>query len=490
VVRTGLSDRVGPAERSGEDDVSSDHPDSDTGSTPKVSGVGFRLWTRPVASANVRDSQPASTIAEAVAPPRGTALNSMAAEANDRRYTMAGAPQRDGDAYRDVDDPWRDPDAMVGPGRPAVQESPKAPVNSAATRKLGMRELILGRKVSHISLIILAVTALLIGFAGGVVGRKTAQVVETFTNSKVTLSTRGTAQPPASGFAKVAAAVENSVVEIMTASDERFEQGSGVITDGRGYIVTNNHVITAAADKPDEYKLSVIFNDGKKVPASLTGRDPETDLAVLKVDAKDLTVARLDDSDKVQVGDLVAAVGSPLGLRSTVTHGIVSALHRPVPVVDTVLDAIQTDAHTNPGNSGGALVNMNAQVIGINTSRYLGKAGDTFGYAVPINEVKRVADVLIRDGQIHHPTLGVNTRSVSDSVASGAQVANVKNGSPAQLAGILENDVIVKVGNRTVADANEFVVAVRQLTIGQPAPVEVVRGGNHVVLTVVPGSGG
>jgi serine protease Do len=285
--------------------------------------------------------------------------------------------------------------------------------------------------------------------------------------------------------------VEKSVVEVVAANDQVFEEGSGLIIDGRGYIVTNNHVISAAAEKPDQYKVSVIFSDGKTVPGNLVGHDPKTDLAVLKVDdVNNLSVARLGDSDKVHVGDLVVAVGSPLGLRGTVTHGIVSALQRPVPVVDTVLDAVQTDAATNPGNSGGALVGMSAELIGINSARYLGKAGDTFGYAIPINEAKRVAEVLIRDGKIHHPTLGVNTRSVSDAVASGAQVANVKTGSAAQQAGILENDVIVKLGNRTVADANEFVVAVRQLTIGQPAPVEVLRGGHHITLTVVPGPDG
>jgi S1-C subfamily serine protease len=154
---------------------------------------------------------------------------------------------------------------------------------------------------------------------------------------------------------------------------------------------------------------------------------------------------------------------------------------------------VQTDAATNPGNSGGALIDINAQVIGINTARYLGKTGasvTSIGYAIPVNEMKRVAEVLIRDGKIFHPTVGLNTRSVSDSIASGAQVANVKTGSPAQTAGVLENDVIVKVGNRTVADANEFVVAIRQLTIGQPAPIDVVRDGHHVTLTVIPGSDG
>jgi S1-C subfamily serine protease len=395
--------------------------------------------------------------------------------------------------YRDKhDNPWRDPGAFAALGAPALVERPRPPASST-TAKLGVRDVLVG-KISHVSLAILAVTALLIGFTGGLIGRKTAEVTETLTNSKVALSNHRASQPPESRFAKVAAAVQESVVEVVAAKDQRYEEGSGVIIDDRGDIITNNHVIAEAAENPGQYKVTVTFNDGKKVPATLVGRDPETDLAVLKVDnVNNLTVAHLGDSDTLHVGDLVVALGSPLGLRSTVTHGIVSALHRPVAEGETVLDALQTDASTNPGNSGGALIDMNAQAIGINTARYLGKGGTqvvSIGYAIPINEAKGVAEVLIRDGKIHHPTLGVNTRSVSDSLAEGAQVANVKAGSPSQQGGILENDVIVKVGNRTVADADEFVVAVRQLTIGQSAPIEVVRDGHHLTLIVVPAADG
>jgi S1-C subfamily serine protease len=272
------------------------------------------------------------------------------------------------------------------------------------------------------------------------------------------------------------------VVEVVAVSGDAFSEGSGVIIDGKGHIITNNHVIADVGYNPDPPGVSVIFEDGRKVPASVVGRDPETDLAVVKVnDVKNLTVAQLGDSDKAQIGELVVAAGSPLGLRSTVTHGIVSALHRAVPVGETVFDGIQIDAATNPGNSGGPLVDMDARVIGINSARTF-----NIGFAIPINEAKAVADILIRDGKIQHPTLGINTRSVSDSIASGALVANVKAGGPAEKGGIVENDVIVKVGGRAVADANECVVAIRRLTIGQPAPIDVVRGGHPMTLTVVP----
>jgi S1-C subfamily serine protease len=389
-----------------------------------------------------------------------------------------------------VDDQWRDPGAVAALGAPALEEPHHTPA-SPITAKLGVRDVLFGGKASYVSLAILAIVALLIGFSGGLIGRKTAEVAEVLTNSKVALSNHGAAQPE-SEFAKVAAAVQKSVVKVETlrVSDQVGFFGSGVIIDGHGYIVTNNHVINAAVENPGEYDIAVRFNDDKRVPAKLVGRDPETDVAVLKVDnVNDLTVARLGNSDKVHVGDLVVAVGSPLGLRNTVTHGIISALHRPVPLFGTVLDGVQTDAAINHGNSGGPLIDMDAQVIGINTACE-GACGGGLGFAIPINEAKAVADVLIRDGKIHHPTLGVNTRSANNALAKGAQVANVKSGSPAQQAGILENDVIVKVGDRTIADADELVVAVRQLTIGQPAPIEVVRDGHHITLTVVPGSDG
>src|SRR5260370_5209326 len=175
--------------------------------------------------------------------------------------------------------------------------------------------------------------------------------------------------------------------------------GSGVVIDGRGYIVTTNHVMSEAANNPSQFKTTVVFNDGKEVPANLVGRDPKTDLAVLKVDNVDnLSVARLGDSSKVRVGDEVLAAGAPLGLRSTVTHGIVSALHRPVPLsgegsdTDTVIDAVQTDASINHGNSGGPLIDMDSQVIAVNTT---GKSrSDTaigLGFTSPVNEQDLVA---------------------------------------------------------------------------------------------------
>ncbi len=436
------------------------------------------------------DDQPADPVLEeAFSRPVGSG------ESLQRHPIDAGAlaAENDGAEPDEADDPWRNPAAAAALGTPAV--APPAPQTALGYGgKLGVRDLLFGGKVSYLALLILLLIALVVGGIGGVIGRKTAEVAEAFTTSKVTLSTSGNGEAPAGRFAKVAAATAGAVVTIESKSDQEGMQGSGVVIDGRGYIVTNNHVISEAANNPSQFKTTVVFNDGKEVPANLVGRDPKTDLAVLKVDNVDnLTVARLGDSDKVRVGDEVLAAGAPLGLRSTVTHGILSALHRPVPLsgegsdTDTVIDAIQTDASINHGNSGGPLIDMDSQVIGINTAgKSLSDSASGLGFAIPVNEAKMVAQTLIKDGKIVHPTIGISTRSVSNAIASGAQVANVKAGSPAQKGGILENDVIVKVGNRKVADADEFVVAVRQLTIGQDAPIEVVRDGRHVTLTVKP----
>ncbi|WP_343708927.1 trypsin-like peptidase domain-containing protein [Mycobacterium sp.] len=480
-------------------------------SRPPVDAATGQAFSRP-------DGVQGSFVAERVRPskyrdpgefrPHSEPADPVLTEAFGRPFPGAGSLQRhpaDADALddgrvngelEDPEDPWRDPGAAAALGDPAVTRSAQGA--EVVRDVLGVRDVLFGGRVSYLALSVLAVLALLIGVVGGVVGRKTAEVVEAFTTSKVTLSTNNNNESPAGRFAKVAAAVADSVVTIQSVSDQEGMQGSGFVVDGRGYIVTNNHVISEAANSPSQFKTTVVFNDGKEVPAHLVGRDPKTDLAVLKVDnVNNLSVAKLGDSDKVRVGDEVLAAGAPLGLRSTVTHGIVSALHRPIPLsgegsdTDTVIDAIQTDASINHGNSGGPLIDMDSQVIGINTAgKSLSDSASGLGFAIPVNEAKVVVQTLIKDGKIVHPTLGLSVRSVSNAIAQGAQVANVKAGGPAEKAGIKENDVVVKVGTRGVADADEFVVAVRQLTVGQPTPIEVVRDGRHVTLTVTPGPDG
>ena len=440
-----------------------------------------------------RDQAPDPVLADAFGRPDGVT------DPLQRHPADAGALQAEHDrGAPDVPpDPWRDPSATPSLGVPAQPAPAPAAVAAIPTGKLGVRDVFFGGRVSWAALGAIVIVALVIGAIGGVIGNKTAEIVPAFTTSKVTLQTGATdEQEPTSRFAQVAANVADSVVTIEATSKGEGSQGSGVVVDGRGYIVTNNHVISDAAKNPAEYKISVVFNDGHEVPANLVGRDQKTDLAVLKVDNVDnLVVARFGDSEKLRVGEEVIAAGAPLGLRSTVTHGIISALHRPVPLsgdgsdTDTVIDGVQTDASINHGNSGGPLINMSSEIIGINTAgKSLSDSASGLGFAIPVNEVKEVVEGLIKDGKMSHPTLGLNAVSVSNDVASGALVKNVVGGGPADRAGIKENDVVVKVGTRAVADADEMVVAVRQLKIGQDAPIEVLRDGRPVTLTVTPGS--
>jgi S1-C subfamily serine protease len=398
------------------------------------------------------------------------------------------APDSEVEATEPPSYPMADPAPAGIPAMPA----PVAP--AVAKSKLGVRDILFGGKLTRVALALLAVIAIAIGLVGGWVGRTTAEVIEAFTTPKMTLNTADASQLPEGYMAKVAAAVADSVVTVQAISDSEGSQGSGVVVDGRGYIVTNNHVISEAALSPDKFEISIIFNDGKQAKANLVGRDPETDLAVLKVDNVDkLTVARLGDSDKLRVGDEVMAAGAPLGLRSTDTSGIVSALHRAVPLsgegsdTKTVIDAVQTDAAINHGNSGGPLLNMASEVIGINSAgKSLSDSASGLGFAIPVNEMKSVAQVLIRDGKISHATLGVTVEGLNDSGTGGAKVTKVNPGGPADRAGVKENDVVVKVGDRTVRNLDELTVAVRQLTIGQDAPIDVLRDGKRITLTVKP----
>lgn len=388
-------------------------------------------------------------------------------------------------------DPWRDPDSAVRLGAAAVDTPLPAALPPAD--KLGVREVLFGDRVAPRALAALAAVALAVGLVGGVVGRLTAESVSSLTSQKVELTQSGGEDREAGQVAKVAEAVLPSVVSIQVALGEQSGTGSGVVIDGAGYIVTNNHVISMAATDPDNATLRVVFSDGTRVPARIVGRDIKTDLAVLKVDVGNLTVAQLGKSADVQVGDDVVAVGSPLGLSKTVTSGIVSALHRPVRLggegtdTDAVIDAVQTDAAINPGNSGGPLVDAEGRVIGINSAIRSESGGSVgLGFAIGVDDVTRVAQELIRSGSMHHAEIGVNARSVTNEQTTGAQVANVQAGSPAEQAGIVEGDVIVRVGDRDVGNADELVVAVHGTEAGQSVPVKLIRSGREVEVQVTP----
>lgn len=391
-------------------------------------------------------------------------------------------------------DPWRNPASPAVIGPPAVSDD-EAETHSEPSPGplLSAREVLFGRRVHPRALLTLGVVVLLIAAVGGLLGRITAEEGNPLTNPDVTLAkvTPGNDRPSGS-IASVAKQVVPAVVSVEVRVGSQGGTGSGVVIDGQGYIVTNNHVVSMAVNTPNA-KVSTVFSDGTRVPARIVGRDPKTDLAVLKVEVANPTVAQLGSSENLAVGDKVLAVGSPLGLESTVTSGIVSSVHRPVRLAgegsdtNAVIDAIQTDAAVNPGNSGGALVDGNGAVVGINTAiRTLGSQGRGgsigLGFAIPIDEVRKIAQQLIRTGEVRHARLGVNAKSVTDGSAGGAQVQNVQRGSAAAAAGVAEGDVIVKVGDRTIAGANELVVAVDEHRPGATVPITVVRGGRELVL--------
>lgn len=393
-------------------------------------------------------------------------------------------------------DPWRSPEAIAKLGDPAVPMPVERVLLPA--EQLSAREVLFGSRVAPKALAVLGAIALVIGLAGGVVGRLIGDTTADLNSKKVELVQSSESSRPRGQIAKVADAVLPSVVSIQTSVGDQGATGSGVVFDSAGYVVTNNHVISmAATDTSGRAKIQVNLSDGTKVPARVVGRDIRTDLAVLKIEVKKLVAAQLGKSDAVQVGEDVIAVGSPLGLNKTVTSGIVSAMHRAVPLngegsdTDAVIDAVQTDASINPGNSGGPLIDFDGRVIGINSAIRSQSGGSVgLGFAIPIDTVVKVAQTLIRDGRMHHSDLGMTARkaAVTNDVRSGAEVANVVGGGPAAKAGIVEKDVIVKVGDREVTDSYELTVAVQSLPIGQTVTVQLIRDGRQVDVPVTLGS--
>ncbi|WP_084522858.1 trypsin-like peptidase domain-containing protein [Nocardia inohanensis] len=406
--------------------------------------------------------------------------------------------QRDPDAQAEPPapaapaDPWRDPDSAARLGAPAVAVTAAPPPSPG--RKLTAREVLFGGRVSPAALAVLAAVALVIGLLGGLVGRLTGDSVSTLTSRKVALQSADGSDKPHSQITKVVDAVMPAVVTVRAWVGDSGSSGSGVVIDGGGYIVTNNHVISLAAnDKTGKAQLQVVFSDGTRVPTKIVGRDTKSDLAVLKVDVKNLSVIQLGNSKDVQVGDEVLALGSPLGLEKTVTSGIVSALHRPVKVggegtdTNATLDAVQTDAAINHGNSGGALVDMQGRLIGINSAIKSESGGSVgLGFAIPIDQVKRISQALIHNGEVFHAWLGVSakTKIVANDVMSGAAVADVRGDSPAAKAGIVEGDVIVKVGDRDVTGPEELTVAVQSHEIGDTVNFRLIRDGREVDVPV------
>ena len=271
--------------------------------------------------------------------------------------------------------------------------------------------------------------------------------------------------------------------------------GSGVIATKDGYILTNNHVVDGA----DEVKVAL--PDGREFTAKVVGRDPKTDIAVIKIDAKDLPAVPMADSERVEVGDVVLAIGNPFGIGQTVTTGIVSATGRAGGIGLDYEDFIQTDAAINPGNSGGALVDAEGRLIGINTailSRSGGNQG--IGFAIPVNLARDVMESLIKDGRVTRGYLGVMIQDVTPSLAKefklkeaeGALVGDVTPKSPAEKAGIESGDLILQFNGKKVADSRHLKLEVARVQPGETVPVKLLRDGSTKTLEVtvreVPGT--
>lgn len=269
-------------------------------------------------------------------------------------------------------------------------------------------------------------------------------------------------------------------------------QGSGVIISEDGYILTNNHVVNSSSSTSSFYELGKaskitvqLYNDDTEYEAEIVGTDEQTDLAVIKIDKDGLTAAELGDSDSVQVGEFCMAIGNPLGLGSTVTDGIVSAVNREVTDEDgNSYLAIQTNAAINSGNSGGALVNSQGQVIGINTLKVSGDGVEGVGFAIPINSTKDIYEQLIQYNKVKRPYLGIGGIDVNEQTARannltvGIYVKSLENFSAAERAGIKVGDVIVKADGQTVETMDELNEIKNQKEIGDKMTLTIWRNGN------------
>ena len=397
-------------------------------------------------------------------------------------------------------DPWRDPWSPAGLGAPAEYPTDPAEdggpivVDGKGRRKLRLRDL-------SIRLTVLALLALLfVGVIGGTtawfLGHRADEQPLLSPGTQLSSVDPGVSREPGS-VADIAGRVTPAVVSIEVQLTNAGATGSGVVVDAdQGYIVTNNHVVSGAADAEDA-TIRAVFSDGSGSEARIVGRDPASDIAVLKVEKPGLVAASLGESDSLVVGDPVVAIGSPLGLAGTVTSGIVSALDRPVRLsgegsdTNAVISAVQTDAPINPGNSGGALVDGSGAVIGINTAiASVGGNGTTggsigLGFAIPIDTVRDISEELISTGTAVHASLGVNARTVTDGTRDGALVVNVEPGSPAADAGVAEQDVVIAVDGEPVASSEELVVAVDAHDPGETVTLELVRNGASREVQVV-----
>ena len=328
----------------------------------------------------------------------------------------------------------------------------------------------------------IVVLALVGGLLGGVLG---GDATKGLILSGVNLvSSTSTIERSPDSVAGLASRVLPSVVSIETMTSDGGATGSGFVIDPNGYLLTNNHVVA------DAITIKVMLNDGREFAAKILGRDESYDLAVLKIQATGLKALQFGDSNKVEVGDPVIAIGSPLGLSGTVTQGIISAKNRPVTAGDSksstsFISALQTDAAINPGNSGGPLVDATGAVIGVNSAiASLGSSGSSqsgsigLGFAIPINQARKTADQLIKNGKATYPVIGVAVDMNYNS--GGALIARktsaILPGGPAAKAGLRPGDLITAIDGMKVNTPEELIVEIRTHSVGDEVTITYLRG--------------
>ena len=276
----------------------------------------------------------------------------------------------------------------------------------------------------------------------------------------------------------------------MPPDEQLASLGSGVIVSADGYILTNNHVIEGAD------VIEVGLADGRKAAARVVGTDPETDLAVIRINERKLPVMVLGNPDAARVGDVVLAIGNPFGVGQTVTLGIISALGRNNLHINHFENFIQTDAAINFGNSGGALVDTNGQLLGINSAIYSQTGGSVgIGFAIPVSTAKMVLDSIVKHGQVVRGWIGIESQDITPELAesfglgrsSGAIIAGVVRGGPADRAGMRPGDILVAVGGKNVGNTSEMLNLIAQLEPGEKTPLRILRKNRESTLDVTVG---
>ena len=354
---------------------------------------------------------------------------------------------------------------------------------------------------------VVAMLALVVGVVGGVVGAAGFRLVDEAGGERqgivrdglfgVDTATEAPLAPEDGTIANVAAELLPSTVQIIAAygGDDRGATGSGFVLDRQGHVVTNNHVVAEAAQ--DDGRIQVVDQEGNRYDASVVGRSAVYDLAVLVAEemAGEFEPTALGASSRLRVGETVVAIGSPLGLSSTVTAGIVSALQRPVTTGDpdsdtSYINAVQTDAAINPGNSGGPLVNLLGEVVGVNSAiattggGFGAEAGNIgVGFAIPVEQVRITADQILRTGEAQYPIIGAEVRT-GNADGDGAEIQKVNPGSAAEEGGLEEGDVITAVDGERVTDGIALIVSIRTHQPGETVEFTVRRGGEERQVSV------